>query len=301
MTKNYEISNGAPVVRTSDDIGPEFYSAFVRAQANIGHALADKINKYHRTKYADLASVTDAVRPAFSEQGLAVMQFPFTRTGTIERSYREEIQLEEDKTVQRPVYFDDGSPMMETVPVIYVVIRTRIVHESGQWLEQDLEIPVVMGANPAQAVGIATTYGQRYALRAIAGAPSDEDDDDAQSLGEPEFRNLGSGRPQAAPPKQTNKPAGPVKPQGDQGRFAALCDRLRSAENLTTLRALYESAVREVETKGTEEQLAELERVKDEIKAALTAPAEEPEQQTTSQPARGVKQGVKGAARGINF
>lgn len=311
MTEQYDLSKGELEVRTSENIGAEFYSAYVRAQGEIGPALATKTNTYHGKKYADLSDVWEAIRPHFKENGLAVIQFPFTRTGTIERSYREEENINGRK-VARPQYFDDGQPMMETVPVIYVRVRTRIVHESGQWLEQDLEIPVAMGSNPAQAVGIATTYARRYALMAISGVAPDEDD--GQSLTEPEFQNLGRPhQPVSAGPRKTNKPAGPTRPQGKQNRLDTLCDRLRQSENLTTLRALYESGVRELESNGSEEDLATLEGVKDEVKAQLSeqmpkdTPTElpdqeqEPEQETSNQPARGVKTGRKSAGDRINF
>lgn len=308
MAEQYELKNELEI-RTSDDLGPEFYSAFVAAQANIGPALADKINTYHNSKYADLQSVIEAVRPHFAENSLAVMQFTFTRTGSIDRSYREDELIEEgnrSRKVSRPQYFPDGQPMMETVSVIYVLVRTRLIHSSGQWLEQDLEIPVSMGTNPSQAVGNATTYARRYSLMAIAGVAPDEDD--GQSLTEPEFQDLGRRPP--AQTRQTNKPAGPTKPQNGKSRVESACERLRSSENLSTLRALFESSYRDLEKNGTDDDLAKLEGVKDEVKAELTRaeqpaaedmPKDIPPEVKPEQEQPAAKSGRKSASRGINF
>lgn len=287
-------SNKATIleIRQSTEID-QLLASMVQAQAEIGVAIADKENKFHRSKYADLASVVEAIRPAFSEHGLGFMQFPFTRPGTVERSYREEVEIDGQKR-SRPLYqmrtvevapdcFEEHEfPVMETVPVIYVVVRTRLIHVSGQWIENDLEIPVSMGNNPAQATGIAITYAKRYAIQAIAGVPSD--DDDGQGLDGHGLDNSPARQPArqpiSSPPR--NRPQGPNRPQGQQDRISFHCDRLRQSENLTTLRALYESGVRELEGKASAEDLAKLEAVKDEMKQALANPA--PEQQATEQP-----------------
>lgn len=309
MTNNYDVSNATLEVQTSEDIGAEFYAAFVAAQAKIGPAIADKENTFFKqggkaSKYADLAAVTEAMRGPFAENGLAVMQFPFTRTGTVERSYREKTYTDNGKEVSRPLYFDDGAPMMETVAVIYVVVRTRVIHQSGQWLEQDLEIPVVMGHNPAQDVGKVTTYAQRYALRSIAGVPTE--DDDGEGLSSPDQPGAPRG-PSMAQRRPSNKPEAPTRPQGTAGRIQSVIDRLDTAENLATLRFLHEAAFKEIEAKGSDEDMTKLEEVKDRNKARLSAEPEQPaepeqsaEPEQNAQP-RGVKQGVRTAGRQINF
>lgn len=306
-------SNKATIleIRQSESID-QLLAAMVLAQTEIGVAVADKENKFHRSKYADLASVVEAIRPAFSEQGLGFMQFPFTRPGTVERSYREEVEVDGQKR-SRPLYqmrtvevapdcFEEHEfPVMETVPVIYVVVRTRLIHVSGEWLENDLEIPVSMGNNPAQATGIAITYAKRYAIQAIAGVPSD--DDDGQGLDGHGLDNSPDRQPDrqpasAPPARGSRRPQGPARPQGNQGRLDFHCDRLRQSENLTTLRALYESAFRELEKSGTDKDLAKLEKIKDEVKGKLdpsngtkaqdnqdVQPEDpKPEQQETEQP-----------------
>ena len=55
-----------------------------------------------------------------------------------------------------------------------VVVTTRIMHKSGQWIEGSILIPVLK--NDAQAVGSAITYGKRYSLQGMCGVPSVDDD-----------------------------------------------------------------------------------------------------------------------------
>lgn len=311
-TKN----NGA--VNSSGEI-TELMGAFVKAQGVITHAVATKTNTYHNSKYADFSDVVEAIRAAFAEQDLGFMQFPYTRTGTIERSYREEVFVEGKKR-SRPVYemrkvetpnAEDPElpgdieelavPVMETVPVIYVCVLTRLIHSSGQWLESELEIPVSMGNNPAQAVGIASTYAKRYALQAIAGVATDEDDgqgldgqgfDNSVPVYQDDYRDPRPNqteRPltQENPPAR-EKPLGPKHPQGPGARLKMHEDRLRQAENITTLRALYEAGVRDLETNGTAGDRRQLEILKDELKFNLQPatneekPPEEPDPQANN-------------------
>lgn len=304
MSENIEL-NKAPhlaAVRTSETGCNDLFAALVAAQSTIGAAIADKENTYHNSKYADLAAVFEALRPSFAENGLGVMQFPFTRSDTVERSFREPVQVG-NKTLQRPVYevvkrntgdpdneYEELVAVMETVPVIYVTVRTRIIHGSGQWIEQDLEVPVTMGANPAQAVGIAITYLKRYALQAIAGIPSDDDDGNGlngQELdAQGDYYSYQGARQQVSHARAQRRPQSPARPQGNAGKLATFCDRLRQAENLFTLRALYESSVRSLEASGTKEDLIELEKVKNQVKAELQAlePATPPADPLESSP-----------------
>jgi len=53
------------------------------------------------------------------------------------------------------------------------------MHNSGQWLSSELLLKPVK-ADP-QAAGSCLTYARRYALQAIAGIPSEDDDGNAAS------------------------------------------------------------------------------------------------------------------------
>jgi len=100
-------------------------------------------NPFYRSKYAPLQDVLNTVRPLLSKHGLSVVQSPA----------------------------GDGE---------LISITTLLLHESGEWIEFD---PLVLKAEKVtpQGAGSMITYGRRYALSAVLGISS-EDDDDGNSL-----------------------------------------------------------------------------------------------------------------------
>jgi hypothetical protein len=93
--------------------------------------------------YETLADVIKATVKPLSENGLAVMQFPFVRSARQSAA---------------------------------ITIRTMLVHESGQWLYNDLTASIYSTA--PQDVGTGQTYLMRYARKAILGISADDDDDE---------------------------------------------------------------------------------------------------------------------------
>ena len=87
-------------MRTSDNISA-IADALAKAQGEIQNPNFNKVNPHFKSKYADLSSVLNAVRPALSKHGIALMQM----TG-----------LE-----------DSG-----------VVLYTRLTHSSVDWTVADL-------------------------------------------------------------------------------------------------------------------------------------------------------------------
>ena len=55
-----------------------------------------------------------------------------------------------------------------------IEVITRIMHNSGQWIEGACTLPPTK--NDAQGYGSAITYAKRYGLQAMAGVPSVDDD-----------------------------------------------------------------------------------------------------------------------------
>lgn len=134
-------------------------AALAKAQGAIEPVPKTKVNPHFRSKYAPLEEIAGAVRGPLMVNGLAVVQTFGTSDGAI-------------------------------------LIETTLVHESGEWLTGELLLPVDKGT--AQGVGSAITYGRRYALAALLGVVSDEDDDgNAASAGNPK---------PAQPPKASDKP-----------------------------------------------------------------------------------------------
>jgi hypothetical protein len=123
-------------MNTSDQIN-EIAAAMAKAQANIQNPAKDKVNPHFKSKYADLAAGLDCIRPALSGNGIAIFQ----ATEVV----------------------DDG-----------VILKTRLVHTSGQWVES--AYPVSKFAKH-QEMGAALTYAKRQALFSLVGVCGDEDDD----------------------------------------------------------------------------------------------------------------------------
>lgn len=122
---------------TSESIN-EIAAALAKAQAGMKNAVLNKVNPHFKNKFADLASVRDAVMPALTANGIAVAQ---TLDATGEGAH---------------------------------FLLTRLMHTSGQWIES---LCPISGAGDMQKMGSAVTYARRYSLSAICGIAADEDDD----------------------------------------------------------------------------------------------------------------------------
>lgn len=169
-------------MNTSPDI-KDLAAALAIAQGQIETAKKDSTNPHFKSKYADLTSVWEACRVALCSNGIAVVQSPESREGL------------------------QG-----------VVLVTRLIHSSGQWLEGELHIPV--NKQDAQAVGTAISYGRRYSLAAMVGVVAEDDDGTAASKNPPEQKPLEQkpleqkpSKPQLAEKAVTPKPtAADTKP-----------------------------------------------------------------------------------------
>lgn len=126
---------------TSTDIG-EIAKALVAAQLAMKAAVKDAKNPHLKNKYADLASVREAVLPVFLANGIAVTQ---------------------------------GAAIGQAG---YVAVVTQFSHVSGQWMRSRVEVPYQeqKGTNIAQAYGSALSYARRYALSSMACVVAEDDD-----------------------------------------------------------------------------------------------------------------------------
>jgi hypothetical protein len=121
---------------TSESIN-EIAAALAKAQASMKNAALNKVNPHFKSKYADLAGIRDAVVPELAKAGIAMVQA-----------------------------VDVGGDS--------IVLRTRLLHASGQWIES---VCPVAFTGDMQKMGSAITYARRYSLSAICGIAADEDDD----------------------------------------------------------------------------------------------------------------------------
>jgi hypothetical protein len=111
--------------------------ALAKAQAQMTAATFNRVNPHFKSKYADLASVLDAIRKPLADNALSVTQTTEIR--------------------------DQG-----------LVLVTTLRHSTGQWIASEYPLPT--GVKP-QELGSALTYARRYSLSAIACIAADEDDD----------------------------------------------------------------------------------------------------------------------------
>jgi hypothetical protein len=129
-------------MQTSEQIN-ELAAALAKAQGKITGAIKDSANPFFKSKYADLASVWDAVRDHLAANGLSVIQSASTTEG--------------------------GG----------ICVTAMLAHSSGQWVRDTLTL-TPKDQSP-QAMGSTITYGRRYLLAALTGAAQIDDDGNAAS------------------------------------------------------------------------------------------------------------------------
>ena len=117
-------------------------AALVSAQSELRNPAKDSVNPHFKSKFANLASVREAVVPVLAKHGLAVTQMPCCV---------------------------DGHPALCSI----------LVHKSGEWIKSIAMLTPVK--NDPQGIGSAQTYARRYALQSIAGVTAEDDDDGHQA------------------------------------------------------------------------------------------------------------------------
>jgi ERF superfamily len=125
----------------------ELAKALASAQGEMKGASKDSSNPFYKSKYADLASVWNAIGASFQKHGLSVVQT--TSEG------------------------DKG-----------LMLHTTLLHSSGQYVTGGILVKPVK--NDPQGLGSALTYYRRYALSAIAGVYAEDDDGNLASGKKPE-------------------------------------------------------------------------------------------------------------------
>lgn len=114
------------------------YMAPAAAQSEMDKAVKDAVNPAFRSKYADLSSVVDAVRPALNKNGIAFFHIPVS---------------------------DNLGHRMKTV-LCHGASETQI----------ECDVPLIFGKNDMQGYKSATTYAKRIGLESVTGiAPEDDD------------------------------------------------------------------------------------------------------------------------------
>lgn len=160
------------MIKQSESISA-LMKAFVAMQAEITNVEKNASNPYFKSKYADLPTILNMSRPILQKHGLAVIQMPSMDQGL-------------------------------------VIVTTRLVHESGEWLESTAMTPLQQAKQDPQGVGSAITYLRRYGLSAMLNI-SQEDDDGESAMSRPQKRQTQQKPKQPLSPDRFDKAVEQVK------------------------------------------------------------------------------------------
>lgn len=127
----------------------ELFKALAKARKTFKSIAKDRVNPFHKSKYATLDSVLDAVMDSLTANGLVILQTTDVRDGRL-------------------------------------TLITTLAHESGELFQSFYPLPEL---TDQQKMGAAITYGRRYSLCAILNVTADEDDDGNSVSGAPETRS----------------------------------------------------------------------------------------------------------------
>jgi|GEM_PF-694434 len=119
----------------------KLFAAMAKAFPEIEGATKDSNNPAFKSKYADLSSVSEAIKPALINHGLFYVQLTHEQQGG-------------------------------------VCIETQVCHESGEQMSFG-KLFVPAGKQDAQGYGSALTYARRYSLMTAFGVCPEDDDGNA--------------------------------------------------------------------------------------------------------------------------
>lgn len=134
------------MITFSEEGKTELLKAFVAAQGEMDAVYKNANNPAFKTKYANLSAVLEAVMPALSKHGLAL--------------------------IQSASYDDDG-----------VAVETIIAHTGGGMMTTTLRAKP-QNATP-QGVGSVVTYLRRYSVMAVTAVAPEDDDGNAGTMAAP--------------------------------------------------------------------------------------------------------------------
>lgn len=165
--------------------------ALVKAQSDIKSVSKDGANPHFKSKYATLDNIIDETRPILAKHGLAILQMPG----------------------------GDGEN---------VIMRTLLMHESGEWLETE---PLVMRPvkNDPQGMGSCITYARRYSYSALLSISTDEDDDGNGASHPPQGYNNRNYQNTSQSQERTSQSAASSERLATEGQVKLLRVKMRAA------------------------------------------------------------------------
>lgn len=189
--------------------------ALAKAQAEFPKLPKDKVAKIdtkaggqYSYRYADLASILEAIREPMAKHKLAIVQ---------------------------PVESGQGS----------VKVTTVILHGSGEYLGCEVTIPY---QGDVKALGSAITYARRYGLTSMLGLAADEDDDaTAAAKSQPARESRKSAPAPSRAPAQEAKPAAKQAEQPAPEAEESGAGAEKRGEVVAVIRAQEEQGLREAD------------------------------------------------------
>jgi hypothetical protein len=143
ITKESLSTNRSQLPSQSDDL-KELFGALSKAQSEMRVAGNSSENPYFKSRYADLAEIVRASRPALTKYGLSVI-----------------LQILPN---------DEGANIMHCI----------LCHSSGQFIRSSMRILPIK--NDIQSLGSCITYLKRYLYAAMVGVVTSDEDDDGERL-----------------------------------------------------------------------------------------------------------------------
>lgn len=162
----------------SQNITPEFATAYTQAVARTTSVVADAENPFHKNSYATLGAHIEATKNIFAQHGLAIVQFPC----------------------------GDGE---------CVGIETIVIHKDGGFIARKTFIKIPENFK-GQDAGSLFSYLRRYAIAACANIATSDDDGEADRVARPQpaqqvvtkvVVNTPAPKPAPVAPKPAQKPA----------------------------------------------------------------------------------------------
>lgn len=129
---------------STNNITPEFASAYVQAISKTRDVVADAENPFHKNSYATLGAHISATKSIFAQYGLAIVQFPY------------------------------GDAHQ-------VGVNTMVIHKDGGYIQNYITLPVADGVK-GQDVGSLISYLRRYAIASVANLATSDDDGEADRV-----------------------------------------------------------------------------------------------------------------------
>lgn len=170
--------------------------------------MKDANNPFFKSKYVPLENVADSIVEAFAKNGFGYSQDPT---------------------------FDENG---------YIAVETIVMHSSGQWM---IYGPLRLKPSKVdpQSSGSVITYAKRYALSAIFGITSDQDDDGNEAT-QPAKKQ---GRP------KTNQKIAPAVATGYEDAIHSIIEKTGKNDGSITMWFMNELGVTKYEDITTDQQV----------------------------------------------